>query len=172
MGSQVRLTSKKVMKDKNMPKQTITRKASDNSYLHKDFHIALNYGIEYLHKKFGKEAVQEYLKQFARAYYSPFTNAIREKGLLAIKEHYENIYKIEEAIFDMSFSQDELIINLSASPAVMHIKAKGHSVSDLFFETVVTVNKIICENTSYDFKLLKYNESNGAYRLQFLRRYE
>lgn len=155
-----------------MPKQTITRKASDNPYFHKDFHIALNDGIEYLHKKFGKEGVREYLIQFAGAYYSPFIKAIRETGLLAIKEHYEKIYEIEEAIFVMNLSQDELTINLSASPAVMHIKAKGHSVSDSFYETVATVNKTICENTSYDFKLLEYHENNGAYRLLFFRRSE
>ena len=172
MASQVRLTSKKVMKDKYMSKQTITRKASDNSYLHKDFHIALNYGIEYLHEKFGKDSVREYLTQFARAYYSPLISSIKEQGLLAIKEHYEKIYEIEEAVFDMSFSLDELIIHLSASPAVMHIKAKGHSVSKLFRETVATVNKTICENTIYDSELLEYNEGNGAYRLRFFRRDE
>ena len=155
-----------------MPKQTITQKASDNFYFHKDFHIALNYGIKYLHEKFGKESVCEYLTQFARAYYSLLISSIKEKGLLVIKEHYEKIYKIEDAVFDMNFSQDELIINLSASPAVMHIKAQGHSISELFRETVATVNKTICENTIYDAELLEYYEGNGAYRLRFFRRDE
>lgn len=155
-----------------MPKQTITRKDSDNFYFHKDFHIALNYGIEYLHQNFGKESVCEYLTQFAREYYSPLISAIKEKGLLVIKEHYEKIYKIEEAVFDMNFSQDELIINLSASPAVTHIKSKGHSISELFYETVATVNKTICDNTSFDFELLEYNDENGEYRLRFFRRDE
>jgi len=155
-----------------MPKQIITRKASDNFYFHQDFHIALNYGIKYLHEKFGKDSVREYLTQFARTYYSPLTSSLKEKGLLVIKEHYEKIYKIEDAVFDMNFSQDELIINLSASPAVMHIKAKGHSISELFRETVATVNKTICENTIYDAELLEYFEGNGAYRLRFFRRDE
>lgn len=155
-----------------MPKQTITRKASDNFYFHKDFHIALNYGIKYLHEKFGKESVREYLTQFARAYYSPLISAIKEKGLIVIKEHYEKIYKIEEAVFDMNISQDELIIHLSASPAVMHIKAKGHSISELFRETVATVNKTICESTLYDAELLEYYEGNGSYCLRFFRRDE
>ena len=155
-----------------MPKQTLTRKASDNPYFHKDFHIALNYGIEYLSRNFGEEAVREYLKQFADSYYSLLRIAIKEKGLLTVKEHYEKIYEIEKAVFDMSFSHDELIIHLSASPAVMHIKASGHSVSELFCETITTVNKTICENTAYDFELLEYIEENGAYRLRFFRREE
>jgi len=155
-----------------MSKQTITQKTSDNQYYHKDFHIALNFGIDYLHRNFGEEAVRAYLTQFASVYYSPLIEAISEKGLLAIKEHYENIYEIEKAVFDMSFSQDKLIIQLSASPAVVHIKANGHTVSELFHETVSTVNKIICRNTPYDFELLEYNNSNGAYRLRFFRRDE
>lgn len=155
-----------------MPKQTVTYKASDNQYYHKDFHIALNYGIDYLHKNFGAEAVKEYLIQFAEAYYSSLRIDIKEKGLFAIKEHYEKIYEIEDAEFNMSFSLDELVIELSASPAVMHIKASGHSVSELFHETVATVNKTICENTPYDFELLEYHEKNGAYSLRFSRRIE
>lgn len=155
-----------------MSKQTVSYKASDNQYYHKDFHIALNYGIDYLHKNFGAEAVREYLTQFSEAYYSTLRIAIDEDGLLAFKKHYEKIYKIEDAEFSMSFSSDELIIELSASPAVTHIKASGHTVSELFHETVVTVNKIICKNTLYDFEVLKYNDENGAYQLRFFRREE
>ena len=155
-----------------MPKQTMTRKASDNRYLHKDFHIALNYSIDYLHNNFGKEAVREYLTQFANAYYSPFKDAIKAKGLFAIKEHYEKIYKIEEANFDIIFSQDELIIHLMASPVVMYIKAKGHPVSKMFHESIETVIKTICMDTPYDFEMLEYHEDNGAYRMRFFRRQE
>lgn len=152
-----------------MPKQTITQKTSDNQYYHKDFHIALNYGIVYLHKEFGEDAVREYLEQFADTYYSQLRFAIEEKGLQAIKAHYEKIYEIESALFNMSFSPDELVIHLSASPAVMHIKASGHSVSELFRETVATVNKTICEKTHYDFELLEYHEENGGYSMRFSR---
>ncbi len=153
-----------------MPKQTMTRKSSDNPYLHKDFHILLNHGIDYLHKNIGEEAVREYLTQFASAYYSPFKRDIKNKGLLAIKEHYERIYEIEGALFDINFSQDELIIHLQASPAVMHIKAKGHPVSELYRETVATVIKTICQDTTYDSEMLEYHEDNGAYRIRFFRR--
>ena len=153
-----------------MSKQTLMRKASDNPYFHKDFHIALNYGINYLHKNFGEEAVREYLRQFASAYYSPLKRAIKEKGLLAIKEHYEKIYEIESAVNDMIFSQDELIIHLSASPAVLHIKTNGHSVSPFFHETVTAVNKEICSNTPIDSEVIEYKQENGSYRLRFFRR--
>jgi len=153
-----------------MPKQSITQKASDNPYFHKDFHIAFNFGIEYIHKKFGEKAVREYLIQFARALYTPLMKAIKEKGLLAIKEHYEKIYKIEGADFDMDYSKDELIIRLSSSPAVTYIKSNGYIVSPLFNETVDTVNTIICENSQYKFEMPEYKEENGAYVLRFYKK--
>ena len=60
-----------------MPKKIMRRKSSDNPYLHKDFHIALNYSIDYLHNNMGREAVKEYFTQFANAYYSPIPNPTR-----------------------------------------------------------------------------------------------
>ena len=153
-----------------MPKQIITRRAADNAYFHRDFHIALNYAIDYLHKKFGEEAVREYLAQFADAWYSPLKKSLLEKGLHAIKEHYEVIYKTEDAEFDIKLYEDELIIHLLASPAVMHIKSGGHAVSPLFYETVATVNKEICRDTPFACELLHYDVDSGGYRLRFFRR--
>ncbi|MCD6598152.1 MAG: hypothetical protein J7L04_10710 [Bacteroidales bacterium] len=151
-------------------KQIIEQKAADNTYYHKDFHIALNYGIDYLHKSFGEDSVREYLVQFANVYFAPLKKALRGKGLLVIKEHYKNIYKIENAEFNINISHNELLIHLSESPAVMYIKENGHNISSLYRETVTTVNKEICRNTPYDCKLVEYNDENGAYQIQFFKR--
>lgn len=155
-----------------MSKEVTTRKAADNPYFHKDFHIALNYGIEYLHEKFGEEAVREYLAQFADSYYSLLKESLMKKGLIVLKEHYEEIYKTEGAEFKINFSSDEMSINLFASQAVQHIKARGHSVSPVFHETILTVNKEICRNTSFDCEMTRYNDDNGSYTLHFFRRSE
>jgi hypothetical protein len=155
-----------------MTKKKITRKASDNRYLHKDFHIAFNYGLDYLVKNLGQEAVKEYLTQFTQTYYAPLKKAIKKIGLVALKEHYEKIYRIENANYQMHYSEDELIIHLIASPAVMHVKSNGHPVSSLFRESVSTVNSVICQDTAYDCEMLAYHEENGAYCLRFFRRQE
>ena len=153
-----------------MAKQIIRQTTSESTYYHPDFHIAFNYGIEYIHKNFGEKAVREYLMSFANAYYDPLKMALMDKGLLAIKEHYENIYQIENAIFSLNISNNELLIHLSESPAVMYIKEKGHAVSPLFHETVTRVNKKICKNTPHECELVDYNNENGAYQLRFFNR--
>ncbi len=153
-----------------MAKEIITRKASDNSYFHKDFHIAFNYALDYLYNNFGKQAVKEYLKQFAESYYSLLKKSLVEKGLLALKEHYENIFNIEDAEYNIELSSDEMNIHLLASPAVIYIKKNGHTVSPVFNETILTVNKEICNNTPYECEVTEYNFQNGGYRLRFFRR--
>ena len=153
-----------------MAKKVINQKASDGTYYHPDFHTALNYGIDYLYKSLGEESVREYLRQFANAYFAPLKKALQDKGLLAIKEHYEKIYVTENAVFEIHISDDELLIHLSESPAVMHIRAGGHPVSSLYYETVATVNKEICQNTLYDCEVVDYNHENGAYQIRFYKR--
>ena len=153
-----------------MSKEIISRRASDNKYLHKDFHIALNYGIDYLLKKYGENAVRDYLRQFTKSYYAPLTEAINRIGLKAIKEHYEKIYKSEDAVFDIHYTDDELSIHLSSSPAVTYIKEKGHHLSKLYGETVKTVMTVLCENSPYMVEILQYNDDNGGYKVRFFRR--
>ena len=42
-----------------MAQESIRRNATDNVYLHKDFHGALSTGIAYLEQRYGAEAVRD-----------------------------------------------------------------------------------------------------------------
>ena len=69
-----------------MPKEVMRRSASDNAYLHKDFHGALSAGIEYVYQKYGAEAVRKYLRQFASSFYTPLKADVQRRGLVAFKD--------------------------------------------------------------------------------------
>jgi len=153
-----------------MTKEVITRKASDNEYLHKDFHGALSAGIEYLHQNYGEQAVRDYLRQFALAFYSPLKKALNQRGLVAIKEHFEKIYKIEGGEIDISFSDDELILKVEACPAVMHMRKNEYPIAELFYETTKTVNEAICEGSEFVFELVEYDPKTGRSVQRFYRR--
>jgi hypothetical protein len=104
-----------------MSKEVMTRTASQNTYLHKDFHGALSVGLIYVQDHFGDDAVREYLRDFARAFYAPLTASVRELGLIALKEHFEKIYDLEGGDTSIKYTNDELIIDVKACPAVTHI---------------------------------------------------
>lgn len=155
-----------------MAKEIVRRKASDNKYLHKDFHGALSAGLQYLEQHYGEDAVRQYLRQFASSFYAPLIKALRERGLIAFKEHFEKIYQIEGGSIQIIFSEDELVLNVEACPAVAHMREHGYPVARLFYETVKTVNETLCEGTPFSAELLEYDEQTGHSIQRFFRRGE
>jgi len=153
-----------------MAKEVMHRDASDNKYLHKDFHAALSCGIDYLEQHFGEEAVREYLREFTAYYYAPLIEDLKKRGLIALKEHFEKIYKIEESEIDVDFSDDQLLIKVPECPAVAHMRKHGYKVARLFYETTRTVNQALCQSTPFEAQLLEYDHQTGRSVQQFKRR--
>jgi len=153
-----------------MAKEIMRRRAADNRYLHKDFHGALSVGLDYLRDQYGEQAVRDYLRQFARRFYAPLTEQLKQRGLPALKEHFESVYRDEEGDVRFTLNDDELIVDVAACPAVMHMRASGYAVSPLFHETSATVNRAICEETDFDAELCDYDEETGRARQRFFRR--
>lgn len=153
-----------------MAKEVMERRASDNVYLHKDFHGALSAGIQYLDEHHGEEAVREYLRQFTTAFYSPLIADLKERGLVALKEHFEKVYETEGGDAQMTLTDDELLIEVAACPAVVHMREHDYAVAGLWHETTRTVNEALCEGTPFAAELLEYDEETGRSRQRFYRR--
>jgi len=153
-----------------MAKEVMRRSASDNVYLHKDFHGALSAGIDYLDAHFGEQAVRDYLRQFTCSYYAPLKDALRTRGLAALREHFENIYEAEGGEIEVESSEDELVIRVAACPAVSHMREHGYGVARLWPETTRTVNEALCEGTPFEAELRDYDEETGRCVMLFRRR--
>jgi hypothetical protein len=152
------------------PKRVMRRRASDNLYLHRDFHGALNQALIYLEENFGAGAVKEYLREFARTYLSPLTADLRARGLEALRDHFSRLYDLEGAGIRLDGSPDELILRVEACPAVFHIRKMGLPVSQSFVETAKTVHAAICEGTDFEYELLEYDPESGRSVERFSRR--
>jgi len=153
-----------------MTREVMRRKASDNVYLHKDFHGALSRGIEYIDQHYGPEAVREYLRQFASAFYAPLTAEINRRGLAAIKERIEHAYRTEQALVTTRLSPDELLVEVPACPAIAHMRSHGYAVARLWGETSRTVYETICAGTPFAVEVLEYDDATGRSRVRFYRR--
>jgi len=153
-----------------VPKEVMERRASDNEYLHKDFHGALSVGITYVHKNFGEEAVREYLRQFTRSFYGPLIDEVRKEGLVALERHFRRLYEIEDSDVNITLSDDELVVSVKACPAVMHMRERGHAVAAMFSETTRTVNEALVEGTPFESELLEYDDETGRSVQRFIRR--
>lgn len=153
-----------------MAKEIMRRKAADNVYLHKDFHGALSGGIQFVHEKYGPEAVRQYLRQFVAAYYAPLKAEIKQRGLAALKDHFEKMYRVEGGVIHLTCSDDELRLEVEACPAVTHMRRQGCPVAELFYETTKTVNEALCEDTPFAAELIQYDDANGRSIQRFYRR--
>lgn len=153
-----------------MARETMRRRASDNEYLHKDFHGALSAGIEYLDRHYGEEAVREYLRRFALSFYAPLIADITKRGLVALKEHFETIYAREGGRIRTILTPGELILEVEACPAVTHMRQQGYAVAGRFIETQRTVNAALCEGTPFEAELVEYDPQTGRSVQRFRRR--
>jgi hypothetical protein len=153
-----------------MPKQVMHRQARDNPYLHKDFHGALSVGIDYLEAHYGEDAVRQYVRQFAKTFYGPLAEDLRNRGLVALQEHFARIYEIEGANPRFQRTDDELVIELDACPAVTHMREHNYPVARLYYETTKTLNEALCEGTSFAAELLEYDHETGRSVQRFFRR--
>ncbi len=153
-----------------MPVEVMRRSASDNQYLHKDFHGALSNGIEYLHDRFGESAVREYLREFTRTYFSPLIAEMRSRGLSAVADHFKQVYEIEGAQVEISLSDEQMVLRVPYCPAVRHMRENGYRVARLFHETTKTVNEALVEGSDYEAELLEYDEETGRSVQRFARR--
>jgi hypothetical protein len=152
--------------------EKMVRKASDNKYFHRDFHVGLNLGIEYIAEIYGDDAVIEYLEEYTRVYHKPLIEAIKKQGLAAIEDYFTRLYEIEEAPEVISFSrnENELIIEISECPVIKYIKSQGKGISHLFIETTNTVNKTLVEGTPYAFEMISFDNETGKSRHRFYKK--
>jgi hypothetical protein len=153
-----------------MAREFVRRTGREGPYLHKDFHGALSVGLEYLDEHFGEEAVRDFLRQFAAAFYAPLTADLKRRGLVALKEHFARVYEEEGGAVQITLTGDELCIEVAACPAVSHMRERGYPVARLFHETTKTVNETICEGTPYAAELVQYDERTGRSIQRFRRR--
>ena len=156
-----------------MPREIITRHAADNAYLHRDFHGALSTGLAYLERRYGVGAVRDYLRQFAAAFCTGVTQAINQRGLIALREHLERIYEIEGGQIAIICSDDVLRLDVETCPGVTHMREHDYAVaplSPLFYETSKTVYEAICEGTPFVSECLRYDAWSGRSAVRFFRR--
>ncbi len=153
-------------------KHVMDRKAADNKYLHRDFHVSGDVGIAYVGEHYGDNGVREYLTTFARRFYAPLVARIKAEGLAALEEHIVGIYATEEAADALCVERTdgELRVRVAYCPAVRFMKASGHTPSKWYIETTRTVNMTIADDADLGFELLSYDEETGAAAYRFFRR--
>ena len=149
-------------------KLSMNRLASDNEYFHPTFHISKNRGLTYLENRWGREHVIAHLTRFARSFYGPLIEKIREEGLRAFRDHIEGVYaaeKVPEAVC-CQLAENCLRVTVSRCPGAACVRAAGYALAESYPEEINTVLRVVAEDAGYGFQLLSYNRETGACEYQ------
>ena len=153
-----------------MAAEVMRRSAADNRYFHPDFHGSLSAGLDFIADRWGADAVHEYLRRFALRYYAPLRAEIARRGLAALRDWIEGVYRDEGGIVDLVLHDERLEVRVPECPAVRHMRRTGYRVSDHFVETTTAVYGALCEGTPFDFTIEEYDPATGRAAFRFRRR--
>lgn len=146
-----------------MAHKEMVRKASDNKYLHKDFHVTLDLGITYIGERFGgEEAVTEYLQNFAKAYYPPMS-------LKEMADYFKKIYEAEEEpnALHLELSDNSLKVNIDYCPAIKYMTSIGHPHSEWYSLTTSVVYDVWAKTCGFEFIMGDYDKVSGKTSFEF-----
>lgn len=130
--------------------------------VHKDFHGCFSFGLSFLYENYGSVEAEEYLRRMARNVYAPLIEAMRMRGLPALQDHWSNIMMLEEADFDLSFQNDDVLaLEVRKCPAIHHMREVGYRVCDRFCESTRIVNDEICRQAGYS-SVTEYDQDKGC----------
>ncbi|MBN2557529.1 MAG: hypothetical protein JXB33_02100 [Clostridia bacterium] len=150
--------------------KVIERKASDNKYLHRDFHISMNMLMDYICSVFGENALIEYLVEFSSAFHAPRKEFLIADDLASLESYFREIYKKEEWPVEILMEDKELVITQESCPGISHIRKAGLEPIKQYRETYGTVYEAMCAGTPYEYRLEYFDDEKGACRQRFFRR--
>lgn len=148
----------------------IERKASDNKYLHRDFHISMNMLMEYICSNFGEDALTEYLVQFSKGFHKQRKEYLMKGDLVSLKKYFSDVYEKEEWPVEIILKDEVLTISQDSCPGISHIKKNGFEPIRQYIETYSTVYKAMCLGTSYAYSIENFDQDTGKCRQCFKRR--
>ena len=155
-----------------MAMEVMDRHASDNRYLHRDFHISCDIGIAYIGSRYGEKGVREYLIQYTDAYFSSLVTGMTASGLKPFADYLKRIYEAEEAssVLHMDLTENELSVTTDSSPAVTAMKKAGYEQSVWNRLTAPVIYKRLAEKSGFLFEMQYYDESTGASHFRLYRK--
>jgi len=148
----------------------MSRKSTDNKYLHRDFHQTMNLLLDYIYKNFGKENLILYLKQFTKAYHQPLHESLKEGNIEVLKQYFIDLYKKEEWSVKIKIAGDSLEIEQDECPGMNHIKSLGQTPTPFYIETYQTVYSTLCDGTPFEYLLVYFNEETGSCKQIFTKK--
>lgn len=129
--------------------------------VHKDFHGALSYGLDFLHTAYGDDGMRQFLSGLAESVYWALVEDMKFRGLAALEDHWRNIFALEAGDCDLFLLGGVLTLRVHRCPALHHLRQQGYAESKHFCEHTRIVNEAICRAAGYRTEV-QYDQAAGS----------
>lgn len=136
--------------------------------VHKDFHGALSYGIQFVDQNYGLEGLRDFLSGLAETVYKPLVEDVRRRGLEALRDHWQTVFALENGDVNLRMEDETLVLTVRACPAIGHMKAHGYAIAGRFCEHTRIVNEAVCRAAGYASDV-EYDQAAGRCVQRFRR---
>ncbi len=126
----------------------MTRRAKQHN-VHKDFHGALSFGLKFLEEQYGMDGTREFLQGLAETVYAPLVADLRERGLCALRDHWQTVFDLEQGEIEQVLRDDVLTLTVKRCPAVAHMKERGYRIAPHHCEQTRAINEAVCRAAGY-----------------------
>ena len=114
-------------------------------YLHKDFHGLMSYCLKFVAECYGKGDVEGYLREVGRVVFRPLAEDIKKRGLIAWREHIEEIFRLEKGRFSIEDEGGGFDLVVDCCPAIEYIQERNHPLYEDFCLSTLVVNEEIAK---------------------------
>ncbi|HUW60023.1 MAG TPA: hypothetical protein VMZ06_03370 [Candidatus Bathyarchaeia archaeon] len=136
--------------------------------VHKDFHGALSYGLQFLDEHFGQEGVRAFLSGLAESVYKPLVEDVRSRGVVALRDHWQHVFALEGGEIELREEGHSLELRVLRCPAIAHMKQHNYPVAARFCEHTRVVNEAVCRAAGFECEV-EYDQPAGRCVQRFWR---
>ena len=150
----------------------LTTSPRNLKYLHREFHVGMDRGSNYVLENYGMDGLREYLAQFVAAFHVPLIADIKNRGLKAVEDYLNWLYKTEEAsdALAMISADDLLKVTVRYCPAVRYMKGRGYTPFESYEYCTSMVYEALAEQTGLGFEMKSYDHDTGAAEFCFFKK--
>ena len=132
----------------------------ENNELHMDFHGTTNTTLNYIAENYGVEALKMILRKTGREVYKSIHDKLAKGDASELIEHLNWFFNREKGRYNLSVSQNEIVLEVLECPAIRHLRKLGLEPSEHVCLQTECVNEGMCENTPWKSSLKVISEGH------------
>ena len=132
----------------------------ENNELHLDFHGTTNTTLNYIAENYGVDALKMILRKTGRDVYKSIREKLASGDASELIEHLNWFFYREKGRYNLTVSENEIILEVLECPAIRHLRKLGLDPSEHVCLQTECINEGMCEDTPWKSSLKVISEGH------------